>query len=288
MLGTLILALCLSGAACFDPSVRVRCIFPSTAPPTTTVTTPPTTPAPTRDPSTYPWAVGIWKKKYVNCLGALIAPQYVLTTAYCVTNNDTALQFSIGAPYGHGTDTASTIHLHPSYVPPPRPIRRIEHDIAIIQLTSPSTKAPIVLDPTWLEGGVKVSWIGRFSEQTSLNVSNTSTFNTGECMRIYRDVGPFIPPWMAQWDLGETNICAADAPYPPGSTMCDPVGLSLVTWRASTPQLRALHSYIVYPDKCGAGYPPVFARISAAKDFIDKFSVGHTWVANLPEVTSIA
>ncbi|KAG9408871.1 hypothetical protein AC1031_020717 [Aphanomyces cochlioides] len=265
MLGTLILAMCLSSVACFDPSARVRCIFPSTAPPTTTVTTPPTTPVPTRDPSTYPWVVGIRKKK------DMIAPQYVLTTAYCVTNNETALQFSIGAPYGHETDTASAIYLHPSYVAPPRPIRRIENDIAIIQLTSPSTKTPIVLDPTWLEGGVKVSWIGRFSEQTSLYVSNTSRFNTGECMRIYRDVGPFIPPWMAQWDLGETNICATDAPYPPGSTMCDPEGLSLVTWHASTPQLRAFHTATLYTQTNVA---------PAAKDFIDKFSVGHTWATN--------
>ncbi|RQM19597.1 hypothetical protein B5M09_013510 [Aphanomyces astaci] len=193
------------------------------------------------------------------CVGALIAPKYVLTGATCV---HTLFKYaSVGSHYLSGKD-GERIKIvkqirHPLF-------DHHEFDFAIFELETASKIAPVKVnfDPVVTPGSwATVRGWGKFSdaEYTPSQVlleADVKVWDNVECAKVFAAYGPIM----------DTHICAggADKDWCTGDS-----GAPLIVNKAGEDYVVGLASW---GSSCATkNVPGVYARTSSARDFIEPY-----------------
>ncbi|KAF0682646.1 hypothetical protein As57867_025165, partial [Aphanomyces stellatus] len=153
----------------------------------------------------------------VVCVGHLIAPSLVLTTASCLAND---IQYAaVGASLVLNTTAAETIQVdrsipHPSYDPTTR-----ANDVAVLHLATPSAAAPVAISWDVVDASQPVTlrgW-GQLVDGTKVNnalmETSASVWANTDCAFVYANVAS--PDAVSDSDLcaggQSTDACVGDA-----------------------------------------------------------------------------
>ncbi|KAF0691228.1 Aste57867_17504 [Aphanomyces stellatus] len=237
----------------------------------------------------YPWMAGLrFTPSSSNnfCGGSLIAPDFVLTAAHCVTFRfapPEAIYVTIGSHWLNGTDDndADMRKVTATFVFPGFSSAVLGHDIAILQLEAPSTKTPVALVQNWVAADMATTLLGwgqttdaGDSQSYPLLQADLTVLDSAECQDRIQNGGD---PMYAQWAVTDTHLCAGGVAGI-GACYGDSGGPLFVTVGDNDEATLALVGDVSFGELCGAGLPDVYGRISAAKEFIDQVASGHTWV----------
>jgi trypsin len=97
------------------------------------------------DPAQWPYAVAIFRKGHLHCGGSLIGPTKVLTAGHCVDGFNLAnFQVIVGRPNLRDAGAGQTIGVSSGRVHPDFEQTGL-HDVAVLNLSSPTSAAPIAL-----------------------------------------------------------------------------------------------------------------------------------------------
>jgi trypsin len=229
------------------------------------------------DPAQWPYVVAIYRKGHLHCGGAVIGPTKVLTAGHCVEGFNLAnFQVIIGRPnlrdqaVGQSIGVASG-RVHPDFV------QTGLHDVAVLNLSSPTTAQPIALatpeqnNATTVPGGLlRVAGYGAVNPfGIHLSPILKSTFEQvradHRCLKAYtQDL--FAPESMicalgARRKQGgrfkiHTSACSGDSGGPlVADTATGPVAVGTVSYGGALCGLPAA--------------PTVYSRVSASLDFIN-------------------
>ncbi|RHX96619.1 hypothetical protein DYB25_012993 [Aphanomyces astaci] len=195
------------------------------------------------------------------CVGALIAPKYVLTGATCV---DTLFTYSsVGSHYLSGDKDGERIKIvkqtkHPLFNP-----KTYEFDFAIFELETASKIAPVKVnfDPVVTPGSWSTvrGW-GTFSAAGTLSPvlleADVKVWDNVECAKAVKPYGP----------LADSHICAggADKDWCGGDN-----GAPLIVNKAGEDYVVGLASW---GGPCATkNVPGIYSRTSSARDFIEPY-----------------
>lgn len=229
------------------------------------------------NPAEFPYAVAIFRKGHMHCMGSVIAPTRVLTAAHCVFGFNLAnFQVIVGRPDLRNVSAGQTIpvasgRVHPDF------IQTGLHDVAVLDLAQPTSATPVaVATPeqnaaaTFTGAQLHVAGYGAtkpFGVHLSPFLKTTVEVVRSDrrCLRAYtRDL--FAPESMI-CALGakrkhsgrfkiHTSACSGDSGGPlVADSPSGPVEVGTVSYGGAL---------------CGLpGAPTVYARVSASFDFIN-------------------
>ncbi len=192
----------------------------------------------------YPW-VGFVLFRGVGCTGTLVANDWVLTAAHCVPEGlEHTGEVYLGStdaralPAGRATRVDKVI-VHPDYRSESSSIRRIGHDIALLQLRQPSLTRPVTFAPSPLAArhGAAATMLGYGDICTDcgaddrLRIGETTFWGdrkNGSLARAFRDDLDLVT-FTRSNDLSEqAALCAGDSGGPVLGEIDGHVGLTAV------------------------------------------------------------
>lgn len=213
-------------------------------------------------------------KSAVNfCLGALIAPKFVLTAAHCVHKGDVD-QVSVGSLYssteidGEQIKVKTTI-AHPDYNPD-----TYENDVAIVELEYISIQPPIVLfdgKASFIAPGKRLTMVGyaptpetSSEDPASQHYVELPVVDKTKCKAVLQ------PPV-----LDASMLCAGGQK---GKDACHGDSGGPLVVRTTVPE--ALVATASFGRGCGEqGMPAVYSVAANAASFIDKHVERHRWIS---------
>ncbi|KAF0708083.1 hypothetical protein As57867_006438, partial [Aphanomyces stellatus] len=198
----------------------------------------------------------------VTCVGHLIAPSVVLTTASCLAHS--IHYAAVGATVILNTTNAETIQVAHTVAHPAFDAATHANDVGLIQLAHPSAAAPVAI--SWdvvdaYEAATLRGW-GQLGDGTKVNnglmETSSSVWANTDCAFVYAKVaGPNSISDSVLCAGGETaQACVGDA----GDALT-------ILGDDGQDQLVGLFSWSV---ECDAeGVPGVFTRLSSVRDFVE-------------------
>ncbi len=229
------------------------------------------------NPAQFPYAVAIFRKGHMHCSGSVIAPTKVLTAGHCADGFNVAnFQVIVGRPTLRDASVGQAIPVASARVHPDFEQTGL-HDVAVLNLASPTTAPPIALATpdqnaatTGVGGQLSVAGYGAtnpFGSHLSgfLKATVEQVRTDHRCLKAYtRDL--FAPESMI-CALGaklkkpgrfkiHTSACSGDSGGPlVADTSTGPVEVGTVSFGGAL---------------CGLpGAPTVYSRVSASLDFIN-------------------
>jgi len=229
------------------------------------------------DPAQWPFAVAIFRKVHMHCSGSVIGPTKVLTAGHCLDGFNVAnLQVIVGRPTLRDTSVGQTIGVVSGRVHPDFEQTGL-HDVAVLNLASPTSVTPIALATpdqnnaaTPVGAQLRVAGYGAtnpFGTHLSgfLKATIEQSRSDNRCLKAYtRDL--FAPESMI-CALGalkkkpgrfkiHTSACSGDSGGPlVADTATGPVEVGTVSYGGALCGLPAA--------------PTVYSRVSASLDFIN-------------------
>jgi trypsin len=229
------------------------------------------------DPAQWPFAVAIFRKGHMHCSGSVIGPTKVLTAGHCVDGFNVAnFQVIVGRPTLRDTAVGQSIGVVSGRVHPDFEQTGL-HDVAVLNLASPTSVTPIALATpdqnnatTPVGAQLRVAGYGAtnpFGSHLSgfLKATIEQSRSDGRCLKAYtRDL--FAPESMI-CALGalkkkpgrfkiHTSACSGDSGGPlVADTATGPVEVGTVSYGGALCGLPAA--------------PTVYSRASASLDFIN-------------------
>jgi secreted trypsin-like serine protease len=229
------------------------------------------------DPAQWPFAVAIFRKGHMHCSGSVIGPTKVLTAGHCLDGFNVAnLQVIVGRPTLRDTSVGQTIGVVSGRVHPDFEQTGL-HDVAVLNLASPTSVTPIALATpdqnnaaTPVGAQLRVAGYGAtnpFGTHLSgfLKATIEQSRSDNRCLKAYtRDL--FAPESMI-CALGalkkkpgrfkiHTSACSGDSGGPlVADTATGPVEVGTVSYGGALCGLPAA--------------PTVYSRVSASLDFIN-------------------
>ncbi|RHY89294.1 hypothetical protein DYB37_013570 [Aphanomyces astaci] len=200
----------------------------------------------------------------VRCVGNLIAPSVVLTSASCVTND---IRFaSIGATFVNDTTTADTIEVKRAVVHPAYDAQTHANDVAVLQLVRASHAKPVAIswDPVEPNQLATLRGWGQLVDGTKVNPEllevGVTAWDNVDCAFSYDRVA-------GRGAIQDSVLCAGgDA----AQACIGDAGDALTVASANgDDHLVAVFSWSV---ECDAqGVPGVYTRLSKVRSFVEPF-----------------
>lgn len=212
------------------------------------------------------------------CLGSLIGSQFVLTAAHCV--KDVAFSYvSVGSKFAFSVSDGEqikvkSVKIHPEFNP-----NTLLNDFALVELQYMSIQRPLVLDN---EGDQQL-----YSSTTSLTLYGYSGGGSGDVKQsvdkpvVQSLTLPLVKNAVCNSLIGDSSLDAAIvcAGGDQGKDGCQgDSGAPLVQESSGSSDPPFLVAQSSFGWGCGLkAVPAVYAKVSAARSFIDKNAQGHTW-----------
>ncbi|MBL4901272.1 MAG: serine protease [Desulfocapsa sp.] len=242
----------------------------------------------------WPWMTAILRSTVTNmyqaqfCAGVLIDKNWVLTAAHCVEDESTStINVAVGVfdlnTFSGGRISVSSIRIHPDY-----DTNNIQNDIALLQLSSPSSQQIISLFSGKSTENVPPSLLGRMLTAMGWGEADSNT-------------GLYFPEKLRQVNLPVVDNRFCDYPLPfTSSQLCAgyTTGKDACRGDSGGPVVHqidgvwvhtGLVSYGVSCDKSDGWYG-VYTRTSAFVDFIKQYvpNAQFTSAGSTPEGTKTA
>jgi secreted trypsin-like serine protease len=199
----------------------------------------------------------------VRCVGNLIAPTIVLTSAACLDND---IQFaSIGATFVNDTSTAETIQVKSAFRHPGYNAETHANDVAVLELVRASHAKPVAISWNPVEANQVATlrgW-GQVVDGTKVNAElmevGVTTWNNVDCAFSFGRVGG--------GDIQDSVLCAGGR----ATQACiGDAGDALTIESANgDDHLVAVYSWGV---ECDAeGVPGAYTRLSSVRTFVEQY-----------------
>ncbi|KAF1335805.1 Serine protease family s01a, partial [Globisporangium splendens] len=212
------------------------------------------------------------------CLGALIAPEFVLTAAHCVSTSGgggsiVPAYASVGSRYASEDADGEQIKVksvlvHPKYDP-----KTFQYDFALVELKYISIQTPIMLDNERDADLYKTERLTLYGYSSPSSAStklpaiqslSLPLVDSAQCKKLVGDANIDATTMVCAGGEAQKDGCQGDSGAPLVQESNDPdqylVALSSFGWG------------------CGiAGVPAVYAKVSAAMEFIETHVRKHTW-----------
>uniref|UniRef100_K3WBJ3 Peptidase S1 domain-containing protein n=1 Tax=Globisporangium ultimum (strain ATCC 200006 / CBS 805.95 / DAOM BR144) TaxID=431595 RepID=K3WBJ3_GLOUD len=212
------------------------------------------------------------------CLGALVAPDFVLTAAHCVYTsngggNVAPAYASVGSRYASSDADGEQIKVkrvlvHPKYDP-----KTFQYDFALVELKYISIQTPIMLDNEANDDLYKTQRLTLYGYASS----SSALIKPPAIQSLSL---PLVDSAQCKKLVGSTNIDATTMVCAGGEAQKD--GCQGDSGAPLVQEFNGPDQYLVALSSfgwgCGiAGVPAVYAKVSAAMEFIEAHVRKHTW-----------
>ncbi|XP_030645323.1 plasma kallikrein [Chanos chanos] len=219
-------------------------------------------------PGQWPWQISLQKNRKHVCGGVIIARQWVVTAAHCLSSAYNAL--SVLAGITELSVSGEKYELDKKFIHPGYDVATLENDIALLKLTSPLTYGRDIAPLCLMDKTKEMSLFGQ-----SCTVTGWGRLSSGSHSTVLQaaEVPLMSPESCAALKFGEdsnykvldTNVCAG---YPQGGIdTCD--GDSGGPLACSIEYRWYLTGITSWGQGCGlANKPGVYTRVSRYLDWI--------------------
>jgi trypsin len=229
------------------------------------------------DPAEFPFAVAIFRKGHLHCGGSVIAPTKILTAGHCVDGFNLAnFEVVTGRPDLRNTSSGQMIPVTSGRVHPDFEQTGL-HDVAVLNLASPTTAPPVALATPDLNNAT--TFPGAALQVAGYGATNPFGVKLSPLLKTtIEQVRPdtrCLKAYTRDLFASESMICALGGPRKNGghfkihtSACSGDSGGPLVAFTPTGPVEVGTVSY--GGALCGLpAAPTVYSRVSASLDFIN-------------------